>query len=295
MGDSPVAGRPSFTLPPVTKSPLRAWTTRSMPARGASGPRAPKAVTVPTISRGWRGASCSYSRPSSAARPGRMLDRTTSARLRSASRISRACGCFSSSGSACLPRLRMTKCRLSPGARGAMWRLGSPSRGSILITCAPPSARICPAQGTATKWPSSSTVTPSNAALTASPVEDIGHPPLVPARIAEIRKQRARHPGVGHQPVLDEAALPGVDLVGGVARLQVGLAAHRLRHVHGVRGGMARVELPQRLGGRPASGVEVIHETDDVILHALEAADRHAELHALAAVGDRHLEHGLAA
>ena len=34
---------------------------------------------------------------------------------------------------------------------------------------------------------------------------------------------------------------------------------------------------------------------NDVILHALEAPDRDAELHALAAVADRHLEHRLAA
>src|SRR5437773_5868285 len=43
-----------------------------------------------------------------------------------------------------------------------MWRLGSPSCGSILITCAPPSASACPAHGTAMKWPNSSTVTPAN-------------------------------------------------------------------------------------------------------------------------------------
>src|SRR5439155_19756042 len=43
-----------------------------------------------------------------------------------------------------------------------MCRLGSPSSGSILITCAPPSARIWPAHGTAMKWPNSSTVTPAN-------------------------------------------------------------------------------------------------------------------------------------
>src|SRR5437867_1400311 len=43
-----------------------------------------------------------------------------------------------------------------------MWRLGSPSSGSILITWAPPSARTCPAHGTAMKWPNSTTVTPAN-------------------------------------------------------------------------------------------------------------------------------------
>src|SRR5207249_8543027 len=52
--------------------------------------------------------------------------------------------------------------RLSPPPSGAMWRLGSPSCGSILITCAPPSASACPAHGTAMKWPNSSTVTPAN-------------------------------------------------------------------------------------------------------------------------------------
>ena len=82
-----------------------------------------------------------------------------------------------------------------------------------------------------------------------------------------------------------QAALARVHLVGGVARFEVGLAAHGLGHVHGVDGGPAGVELPERLGRRPAGGVEVVHQPDDVVLHALELADRHAELHALAGCG----------
>src|SRR6266550_1163946 len=55
-----------------------------------------------------------------------------------------------------------------------MWRLGSPSSGSIFITCAPPSASTCPAHGTAMKCPNSMTVTPSKArsALIRSPLHE---------------------------------------------------------------------------------------------------------------------------
>src|SRR5262249_15526371 len=62
----------------------------------------------------------------------------------------------------------------SPPPSGAMWRLGSPSSGSILITRAPPSASTWPAHGTAMKWPNSITVTPSNgrSELTASALHE---------------------------------------------------------------------------------------------------------------------------
>ena len=65
-----------------------------------------------------------------------------------------------------------------------------------------------------------------------------------------------------------------VHFVRGVARFEVALAGDGLGHVHGVGRRPARVELPQRLGRRPARGVEVVHQPDDVILHALEAPDR---------------------
>src|SRR5262245_251031 len=134
-----------------------------------------------------------------------------------------------------------------------MWRLGSPSSGSILMTCAPPSASTCPAHGTAMKWPNSSTVTPANgcafgsvtglprrrAARLALPRQRVGHPPLVPARIAEMREERARHLRVSDEPVLEQAPLPGVNLVGGVARFHIALAGHGLRHVDGVDRGPA--------------------------------------------------------
>src|SRR5262245_40546302 len=54
------------------------------------------------------------------------------------------------------------KCRVSPGARGASMRTGSPSSDSILITWAPPSARSCAQYGTAMNWPNSTTSTPAN-------------------------------------------------------------------------------------------------------------------------------------
>src|SRR5262245_15180323 len=233
---------------------------------------------------GWRGASCSYSRPSSAASPGRMLASTTSARASSASRMVRASRWRRSSGSECLPRLRIRKWRLSPPPSGAMWRLGSPSSGSILTTCAPPSASTCPAHGTAMKWPNSSTVTPANgcafgsvigsprrrAARLPLPCQRVGHPPFVPARIAAVREGRARHLRVGNEPVLQQTSLPRVDLVRRVARLHVALAGDGLGHVHGVDRGPARVELPQGLGRGPARGVEAVHQPDDVVLHALE-------------------------
>ena len=54
-----------------------------------------------------------------------------------------------SSGSACLPRLRETKWRVSPGASCASCRTGSPSSASTLMTCAPPSASTWAQKGTA--------------------------------------------------------------------------------------------------------------------------------------------------
>ena len=77
--------------------------------------------------------------------------------------IRRAAGWRSSSGKVCLPRLRLMKCRVSPGASGASWRTGSPSSGSILITWAPPCARSCAQNGAAMNCPNSTTSTPAKA------------------------------------------------------------------------------------------------------------------------------------
>ena len=60
------------------------------------------------------------------------------------------------------PRFRGKKVRLSPGANGCVARHGSPVGGSILMTSAPMSARICPAKGPATKLPNSMTLIPSS-------------------------------------------------------------------------------------------------------------------------------------
>src|SRR4030095_15271132 len=57
-------------LTPAAISPLRACTTRSIPARRAAGPRRPNALTLPTTRRGWCGARLAQSRASSAARAG---------------------------------------------------------------------------------------------------------------------------------------------------------------------------------------------------------------------------------
>src|SRR5215208_6072807 len=128
-----------------------------------------------------------------------------------------------------------------------------------------------------------------------SPLEGVRHLALVPLRVAERVEERARHLGVLDQAVFIRGADAGVYLVRRVARLQVRLAGHGLRHVNAGSGGTAAVQLPERLIGRPAGAVQVVHQPDDVILHALELADRHAELDARLAVGDGHVEDSLTA
>src|SRR5678815_846534 len=61
-----------------------------------------------------------------------------------------------------------------------------------------------------------------------SPLEGVGHPALVPARVAQVVKERARHLRVRREAVLVHAAHARVHLVRRVARLEVALAGHRL-------------------------------------------------------------------
>ena len=97
------------------------------------------------------------------------------------------------------------------------------------------------------------------------------------------------------ETVLGHAADAGVDFVGVVAGLVVALAGDGLAQRDAAGGVAAHVQLPEGLVGGPAGGVEVVDEVDDLVLHALEAADGGAELDAGAAVVDGDLVDGLAA
>src|SRR5262245_24897583 len=110
----------------------------------------------------------------------------------------------------------------------------------------------------------------SGGAVANSPREGVGHAALVPLRIAEVVEQRPRHLRVRRQPVLDQDAHAGVHLVSGVTGFEVGLAGHGFCEVNAGGGGPSRVELPQRFPCRPARAVEVVHQTNDVVLDALE-------------------------
>src|SRR5262249_24198508 len=125
------------------------------------------------------------------------------------------------------------------------------------------------------------------------PVESVSHLPLVPPRLAEIVKERARHLSVSDEAVLHEHTHAGMHFVRGIADVEIRLAGHSLGQMH-ARGGRAPgVELPERLPRGPARAVQMVHETNDVVLHTLEPADGHAELDAGLRVRDGLLVHGL--
>ena len=113
------------------------------------------------------------------------------------------------------------------------------------------------------------------------------------AGAAEVVVEGAGHAGVQGETVLADDADARVHVVRGVAGEVVALARERGGHVHPALRGTPGVELPERLVGRPARGVEVVHDVDDVVLHALEAPDRLLELAPRAAVLQAHLEDAL--
>src|SRR5262249_18166958 len=136
--------------------------------------------------------------------------------------------------------------------------------------------------------------TPGRAAKRELPVERVSHRAFMPPRLPEVMEESPRHLSVSNEPVLHEHTHPGVNFVGGITDVEIGLARHRLGHMH-TRGGRAPgVELPERLPGGPPRAVQVVHEPDDVVLHALEPPDRHAELDAALRVRDGLLVYGLA-
>ena len=174
--------------------PLRACTTMSMPAKPASGPRLPKAVTEPTIRRGCRFTSSSAPSPIRSARPGRKFMSATSASCSSALMTVAASGCRRFSGSERLPRLREMNVRVSMGASGRRMRVGSPSSDSILMTSAPPSASNWAQNGTATNWPNSMTRTPWNGCWSAG----VG---FIAGNIALLAGAAPRSPSLGGVPL----------------------------------------------------------------------------------------------
>ena len=100
--------------------------------------------------------------------------------------------------------------------------------------------------------------------------------------------QGARRGGVQRQAVFGGAADAGVDFVGVVAGVVVGGAADGFGQVDAVGGFPLGVQFPEGFVGCPAGGVQLVHEVDDMVLHALEASDGRAELDTGAAVFHRH-------
>src|SRR5262245_24281177 len=128
-----------------------------------------------------------------------------------------------------------------------------------------------------------------------SPLQRVGHPPLVPARIAEVVEERSRHLRVRWEPVFDEDPHSCVNLVRRVADLEIGFARDRLGHMRAGRCRAPGVELPQRLPRGPSCAIEVVHELHDVVLDAMEPPDRDHDLHAGLRVEHRLFVDGLAA
>src|SRR5262249_61434446 len=99
-----------------------------------------------------------------------------------------------------------------------------------------------------------------------SPLQGVGHPALVPARIAEIVEESPGHLRVRGQAVLDQDAHSRMNLVGCVADLEVRLARDRLGQMYARRRRAPGVELPERFPRGPARAVQMIDELDDVVL-----------------------------
>ena len=108
--------------------------------------------------------------PSASAAPGRRLCSMISASLSRPCSAATPSGDFRSSVTDFLPRLNSWKFSASPWRKsGPMRRASSPPSGfSTLITSAPRSAKIAPAKGPASTWPSSTTRTPDNTPVIAT-------------------------------------------------------------------------------------------------------------------------------
>src|SRR5262249_12777112 len=107
-------------------------------------------------------------------------------------------------------------------------------------------------------------------------------------------EQGARELRVRRQAILVRRPDACMDLVSSVARLQVSLGRYRLGQVDARSCGTPGIQLPQRLIGRPASSIQMIDESNDMILHALKAANRHPELDTGLTVLHRSLKYRLA-
>ena len=99
------------------------------------------------------------------------------------------------------------------------------------------------------------------------------------------------------QTVIFHDADSGMDLVRAVARLIVPLGGHGLCEVdtgfQPIICEPVRVQFPQCLECGPSSGVQVVDDVHDVVLHPLEPTDGIAELDAGSRVLQRHVENRL--
>src|ERR1700745_2015786 len=79
----------------------------------------------------------------------------------------------------------------------------------------------------------------------------------------------------------------------GIARLDVCFGSNGLGQMYARSRRSARIELPYCFPSGPSRSIETINQSNDVILHALEAADRNAKLNPGLAILYRHFEDSL--
>ena len=150
--------------------------------------------------------------PKASAAPGRRLCSMISALASKPCSASTPSGDFRSSVTDFLPRLNSWKFSASPWRKsGPIRRASSPPSGfSTLMTSAPRSAKIAPAKGPASTWPSSTTRTPDNTPI-------IAIQSLIRAPGASTSRSRV----LGNAP--DHQAIPGAK----PCRLRSGVRAPR--------------------------------------------------------------------
>ena len=139
------------------------------PGLCAAGPVCPKPLMRSMISFGLAACRASQPKPQRSRVPGLKFSISTSASSASARTAAWPSGKRRSSATLRLLRDCTSHHTLVPSRNSRHWRSGSPPcTGSILITSAPKSASVLPANGPAMSWPSSSTLRPCKASAVGS-------------------------------------------------------------------------------------------------------------------------------
>ena len=104
--------------------------------------------------------------------------------------------------------------------------------------------------------------------------------------IAQVVVEGPRGGSVQGKTVFSHTANPGMDFVGEIACLVVSGAANSLGQVDAIGSFLPGIKFPKGFVSGPPSGVQLVHQVDDVVLDSLEPSDRPAELYPGAAVID---------